>query len=122
MGIETLAIFPGCVCGTALFILMIFSCRNLRHLFKAVSFSLVLTACTTGILFITVVLFESLRVAFRFEELLYIGVVGCVIYAGLKYGQMKFCFIKRELLLMGIIALCGCMTAALCFLGWTVKI
>ncbi|MBF0233120.1 MAG: hypothetical protein HQK65_08800 [Desulfamplus sp.] len=122
MGIENLAIFPALVGGTALLILMIFSCRNLRHLFKAVLFSIAITTCTTVVLFATVVFFESLRVASIFEDSLYIGVVGCVIYAGLKYGQMKFCFIKRELLLMGIIAFCGCMTATLCFLGWTIKI
>ena len=121
MGIETLAVLPACVGGVALLIIIISGLRNIRNMFKAVSFSVVLTACTTAILFATVFVFEFLRIA-NVGELFYLGAVGFVIHAGLRYGRMKLGFTNRVLVLQGIIAVCGCAAAALCFLGWTVKI
>ena len=122
MGIEAFAIFPACVASAALAIMLIFGRQNIHHLFRTLSFSIALTAFTTVALFATVILFEFLGVFFYVEESFYLFVVAFVIYGGLRYGRIKFYFTKKELVLQGIIAVFGCMTAALCFLGWTVKI
>ena len=120
MGIEALAVFPACVGSVALAII-ISSLRNTQRMFKAVSFSVVLILCSTTVLFTTVFIFEFIAIALV-GELFYLGAVGFVIYGGLRYGRMNLGFTRIELVLQGIIAVCGCATAALCFLGWTVRI
>ena len=121
MGIEALAVFPAFVCIVAMAIIIISGWRNIRHMFNAASFSIVLIVCTTVVLFATVFIFEFLGLSIV-GELFYLGAVGFVIYGGLRYGRMKFGFTTKELVLQGIIAFCGCAAAALCFLGWTVRI
>ena len=121
MGIEALAVFPACVGSVALAIIIISCLRDTRRMFKAVSFSVVLILCATTVLFTTVFIFEFIAIALV-GELFYLGAVGFVIYGGLRYGRMNLGFTRIELVLQGIIAVCGCATAALCFLGWTVRI
>ena len=121
MGIEALAVFPACVGIMALAIVIVFHLRNIPKMFQAVLFSAVLIFCSTTVLVSTVFLFEFLGIAVV-GEFFFLGATGFVIYRGLRYGRMRLGFTTKELILQGIIAVCGCATTALCFLGWTVRI
>lgn len=121
MGIEALAVFPAFVSIMAMAIIIISGWRDVRHMFKTASFSIVLIVCTTAVLFATVFIIEFLGLSIV-GELFYIGSVGFMLYSGLRYGRMKFDFTNRELILQGIIAFCGCAAIAFFFIGKTVKI
>jgi hypothetical protein len=121
MGIEALAVFPAFVAMVAMAIILISGLRNIRHMFKAALFSIVLMVCTTAVLFSTVFIFEFLGLAIV-GEIFYLGAVGVMIYGGLKYGRKRFYFTTGELMLQGIIAVCGCAATSLFFLGLTVRI
>lgn len=120
MGIEALAVFPAIISIVAMAII-ISGLQNIRQVFRAVSFSIILIACASAALFATVHIFEFLGLSIV-GELFYLGVVGFVIYGGLRYGRNKFGFTNKELVLQGIIASFGCAAVSLCFLGWTVRI
>lgn len=121
MGIEALAVFPAFIGSIALAIIVASCFRDIPKMFKSLLFSIVLILCSTVVLFTIVFVFEFLGLAIV-GELFYLIAVGFVIYRGLRYGRTKLDFTTNELILQGIIAVCGCATAALCFLGWTVRI
>lgn len=122
MGIEALAVFPaaaGFLAMAALF--LISGRRNLRHAAAALLFSIALAAVATAVLFATVFLFERLGMV-KTSEIFYCAVAAVVVYGGLRQGRTMFGFTAGEGALQGIVALCGCAAATLCFLGWTVRI
>jgi hypothetical protein len=121
MGIEPLAVFPAFVVMVAMVTIIISGLKNIRHMSKALLFSIVLMVCTSAVLFAAVFIFEFLGLAI-IGEIFYLGAVGVMIYSGLKYGRKRFYFTAGELMLQGIIAICGCAAAALFFLGFTVRI
>lgn len=120
MEIEALAVFPACIGSLALAVI-ISGWRDLRRMCKSLLFTFILMASITVVFLGTVVIVEFIGIAIV-EEFFCLGTVGFVIHGGLKYGRMKLGFTKRESVLQGVIAVCGCMTAGLFFIDWTVRI
>ncbi len=121
MGIEALAVVPAGMGIVTLVILICVNLTNIRQLFQVLSVSIALIAVTVIVLFATVFVFEFLGLA-RIGEPFYFIAIGFVIYCGLQFGRKKYSFKNREIIMLAIIAVCGCAATALCFLGWTVKI
>lgn len=116
-----MAVFPACIGSLALAIIIISGWKNIRRMFKSVLFAVLLIACSIVVFLGTVVIVEFIGIAIV-EEFFCLGTVGFVIHGGLKFGRMTLGFTKRELVLQGVIAVCGCMTAGLFFIDWTVRI
>ena len=121
MGIEGLAIFPAFVCIVAMTVIFMSRIRNVHQALIAVFFSIILIICTSTTLLIIVHLFEFIGLSIIGEPF-YLGVVALVMYLGIRYGRMNLGFTYRESVFQGIAVLFGCVTIALCYLGWTVKI
>lgn len=121
MGIEALAVFPAAIGIVTLIVLIVFNLTNIRQLFQILSISIGLITVSVIVLFATVFFFEFLGLA-MIGDTFYFTVIGFVLYCGLRFGRKKYGFKNREIIMLAIIAVCGCLAAVLCFLGWTVKI
>lgn len=121
MGIESLAVFPAFIGSLGVVVIIISSWRDIRRMCQSLLFTFIFMVSITAVLLLTIVIVEFFGIAIV-EEFIALGTVGFVIHGGLKYGQRKLGFTNRESLLQALIAVCGCMTAVLSFMGWTVRI